>query len=76
AELRMSGYKNNFLWWMPDHVILRQVTGLFSSDPASDLDNRLTARLVYALTFLVETSRAMAPVRARLQNLKLYKNGM
>ncbi|MEX1034334.1 MAG: NAD(P)H-dependent oxidoreductase [Sneathiella sp.] len=76
AELRMSGYKNNFLWWMPDHVILRQVESLFSSDPASDLDDRLTARLVYALTFLVEASRAMAPVRDRVQNLKLYKNGM
>ncbi|WP_339715073.1 NAD(P)H-dependent oxidoreductase [uncultured Sneathiella sp.] len=76
AELRMSGYKNNFIWWMPDHVILRQVESLFSSDPASDLDGRLMARLVYALTFLVETSRAMAPVRQKHQNLKLYKNGM
>ncbi len=76
AELRMSGYKNNFLWWMPDHMILRQVESLFTSDPATELDGILTARLVYGLTFLVETARAMAPVRQKHQNLKLYKNGM
>ena len=76
AELRMSGYKNNFLWWMPDHVILRQVEGLFASEPPTDLDGRLKARLIYALTFLVETAKAVGPVRDRLQNLKLYKNGM
>ncbi|MCF8467522.1 MAG: NAD(P)H-dependent oxidoreductase [Sneathiella sp.] len=76
AELRMSGYKNNFLWWMPDHVILRQVKDLFASDPPTDLDGRLTARLIYALTFLTETARAVAPVRNRVQNLTLYKNGM
>ncbi|MFC4270301.1 NADPH-dependent oxidoreductase [Sneathiella chungangensis] len=76
AELRMSGYKNNFLWWMPDHMILRQVEGLFVSNPPTDLDNRLRARLLYVLEFLVETAKAMAPVRASVQNLKLYKNGM
>ena len=76
AELRMSGYKNNFLWWMPDHMILRQVESLFVSTPPSDLDTRLTARLNYGLEFLVETAKAMQPVREKVQNLKLYKNGM
>ena len=76
AELRMSGYKNNFLWWMPDHMILRQVEGLFMSTPPSALDEILTARLNYGLEFLIETAQAIQPVREKVQNLKLYKNGM
>ncbi|MDF2368019.1 NADPH-dependent FMN reductase [Sneathiella sp.] len=76
AELRMSGYKNNFLWWMPDHMILRQVEELFISSPQTALDTRLTARLNYGLEFLIETAKAMQPVREKVQNLMLYKNGM
>jgi len=76
AELRMSGYKNNFLWWMPDHMILRQVESLFTSTPPTDLDSRLTARLNYGLEFMIETAKAVVPVREKVQNLKLYKNGM
>lgn len=76
AELRMSGYKNNFLWWMPDHMILRQVEGLFVSNPPTDLDTRLTARLNYGLEFMVATAKAVIPVREKVQNLKVYKNGM
>jgi azobenzene reductase len=76
AELRMSGYKNNFLWWLPDHVILRHVESLFIDNPPTDLDNSLTHRLNYSLDFLVETAVAMAPVREKIQNLATYKYGM
>ncbi|TNE33380.1 MAG: NADPH-dependent oxidoreductase [Alphaproteobacteria bacterium] len=76
AELRMSGYKNNFLWWLPDHVILRQVAGLFASEKPTELDTALTDRLLYGLAFLVETAKVVAPVREKLQNITLYKNGM
>lgn len=76
AELRMSGYKNNFLMWLPDHMVLRQVAGLFASETPTALDAELTARMDYGLTFLAETARALIPVRERVQNLELYKTGM
>ncbi|USG59525.1 NAD(P)H-dependent oxidoreductase [Sneathiella marina] len=76
AELRMSGYKNNFLWWLPDHVILRHVESLFVEEPPTKLDVNMTNRLNYSLEFLVETAIAMAPVREKVQNLATYKHGM
>lgn len=76
AELRMSGYKNNFLWWLPDHVILRQVEKLFVDELPTKLDMNLTGRLTYSAEFLVETAMAMTPVRDKLQDLATYKHGM
>lgn len=76
AELRMSGYKNNFICWLPDHVILRQVKDLFSSETLSDRDIRTTERIDYSMNFLVEMAQAMKPVWEKHQNLKTFKNGM
>ncbi|WP_169545516.1 NADPH-dependent FMN reductase [Sneathiella aquimaris] len=76
AELRMSGYKNNMLMWLPDHMILRNVTKLFADTPPNSLDLELTERLNYSLGFLVDTAIALKPVREKNQNLKKYKNGM
>ena len=76
AELRMSGYKNNFLMWLPDHMILRHVAGLFASETPTPLDAELTARMDYGLEFLLETAAALTPVRRKVQNLNLYKTGM
>ncbi|WP_025898949.1 NAD(P)H-dependent oxidoreductase [Sneathiella glossodoripedis] len=76
AELRMSGYKNNFITWLPDHIILRHVTKLFVDSVPSDLDQELLKRFQYSLRFLVETAIVMEDVRDRCQDLKTYKNGM
>lgn len=76
AELRMSGYKNNYLMWLPDHMILRNVTSLFVEEKPTELDTILTARMNYGLNFLVETATAIAPIREKLQDLKTYPNGM
>jgi len=76
AELRMSGYKNNFLMWLPDHMILRNVEQLFIDEQPTELDQILTDRMDYSLTWLVDTAKAMIPVREKDQNLSLYKNGM
>ena len=76
AELRMSGYKNNFLWWLPDHIVLREVEQLFTQTPETDLDGRLKKRLRYSLRFLIETSRAMISVRENCQDLSAYRYGM
>jgi len=76
AELRMSGYKNNFLMWLPDHMILRNVGSLFTEEVPTELDISLTERLRYSLAFLTDMADAIKPVRARNQNLKKYKFGM
>ena len=76
AELRMSGYKNNFITWLPDHVILRNVATLLVDEQPSKLDISVTDRIQYSMTFLLEMSTAMKPVREKNQNLKIYKFGM
>jgi azobenzene reductase len=76
AELRMSGYKNNFIMWLPDHLILRNVADLFVSDAPTELDISVTARIDYSLTYLVQTSIALKPVIAEYQDIKTYKFGM
>jgi azobenzene reductase len=76
AELRMSGYKNNFLWWTPDHVILRNVETLFVDKTQTKLDVSLISRMKYSLNFLVESAIALGPVREKIQDLKTYKFGM
>lgn len=76
AELRMRGYKNNFLWWTPDHVILRHVESLFVEEVSTEFNIGLLNRLKYSLTFLVETAIALGPVRKKVQDLKTYMFGM
>lgn len=76
AELRMSGYKNNFITWLPDHIILRNVTSLFTDEQPTELDTSISKRIQYSMRFLLDMSAAMTPVRQKNQNLKLYKFGM
>ncbi len=76
TELRMSGYKNNFLMWLPDHMVLRQVETLFAAEEPTELDVSLTERLDYSLTFLMETAAVLKPVREKHQDLKRYAHGM
>jgi|TARA_R100000005_G_C4993903_1_gene200895 hypothetical protein len=57
-------------------MILRHVVKLFASEPPTALDEELTARMEYGLEFLLETAKAMGPVREKVQKLHLYKTGM
>lgn len=75
SELRMSGYKNSYIWWLPDHIICQYVDALFGEDETED-SLRLQERIRYCLRFLVESSHALAPVRKRNQDLKRYPFGM
>jgi NAD(P)H-dependent FMN reductase len=76
AELRMSGYKNNFITWLPDHIILRNINSLFNTEPPTELDDVLLKRIRYSMNFLIEMADAMTTVRAKCQDLKTYKFGM
>lgn len=68
AELRMSGYKNNRLCWIPEHVIVHHAEANFNApDGNAGLtkeDTLIRQRLRYALRVLAEYGRALAQVRA------------
>ncbi|WP_437634592.1 NADPH-dependent FMN reductase [Sorangium sp. So ce854] len=65
AELRMSSYKNTYVCYIPDHVIVRSVTGLLNdpATPQSQDDERIRARLRYALGVLLQYGKALQQVR-------------
>ena len=81
AELRMSGYKNNRINWIPEHVIVHHVRdNLNKPDGAPDLtkeDTATRARLRYALKVLAEYGNALALVRASgVIDHKTFPSGM
>jgi NAD(P)H-dependent FMN reductase len=81
AELRMSGYKNNRLVWIPEHVIFHHIgDNLNAPDGAADLskeDAAIRKRLRYALRILEEYGKALKLVRASgVVDHKTFKSGM
>ena len=81
AELRMSGYKNNRLAWIPEHVIIHHVEqNLNAPDGSADLskeDATIRKRLRYALRVLEEYGKALQQVRASgIIDHKNFKSGM
>ena len=75
AELRMSGYKNSYIWWLPEHLILRSVAGLFH-DNRDKLNQSLLKRIDHLLTLLIKSTKALGPVRKECQDLETYPFGM
>ena len=64
-ELRTSGYKNNRLLHIPEHVLVQDVADVLQDDtPASDRDAWLRKRIDFALRILLEYAKALAPIRA------------
>ncbi|TVR47468.1 MAG: NADPH-dependent oxidoreductase [Puniceicoccaceae bacterium] len=80
AELRMSGYKNNRLCWLPEHLIIRGVGKVFNRpepDESGKEDRYLHGRAGYALRLLVEYGKALRAVRATgVIDHEKYGNGM
>ncbi|AUX48715.1 flavoprotein [Sorangium cellulosum] len=79
AELRMSSYKNTYLCYIPDHVIVRNVRGLINDPetPQSPDDERIRERIRYATGILLQYGKALAQVRASgLVDLQRYPYGM
>ena len=78
AELRLTGAKNNRLCWIPDHLILRGVGGLFAGEtPASPIDEQLRARVDATLGLLIAYAEALRGVRASgAADLARFPNGM
>ncbi len=79
AELRMSGYKNNRILYIPDHVIVRNAETVLNSTekPASPGDELIQIRLDYSLKVLREYGLALKQVRGSpVINFKDFANGM
>ncbi|MFI0399050.1 MAG: NADPH-dependent FMN reductase [Thiolinea sp.] len=80
AELRMSSYKNNRICYLPEHIIVKQVTSVLNEDAATNdptADRYYRERIKWALGILERYAQALAPVRATdgLFNDE-FRNGM
>lgn len=64
AELRMSGYKNNFICWTPHHVIIRHAEKVLNPGPATTPDDvYLRDRLANSLAVLIKYGEGLRVVR-------------
>lgn len=67
SELRASSYKNCRLCYLPEHLIVRQAEKVLNGPQADDeADERIRARIDYALDVLARYAHALQPVRAAI----------
>lgn len=78
AELRMSSYKNTHVCYIPEHVIVRNVSEmLYGEYPGSPHDGALRTRIDYSLQLLNGYAVALQGLRRTdLIDLKGYPYGM
>lgn len=66
AELRMSGYKNNRICYLPEHLIIRNVGRVLNADPTlnhPEEDDYLRRRITWTLKLLRAYAEALEPLR-------------
>lgn len=77
VELRISGYKNSYLHWLPDHMIIRNVGGFHPYDAAANTaPDYLAPRMRHGLEILSAYAEAATAIRADVVKLDVLKNGM
>jgi len=81
AELRLSGYKNNRMVYIPDHLIVRDVEKVMNDHNINDECERedlyIKKRALYSLDVLCAYTAALKDMRAKTQLLNdSYPNGM
>jgi NAD(P)H-dependent FMN reductase len=65
AEMRASSYKNNKICYLPEHLLVQGVGGVFKGEtPASKDDEYIRGRADFALGLLVKYTAALATLRA------------
>ena len=75
-ELRVSGYKNCRICYLPEHLIIRNVGQVFAGKDTED-DEHLGKRVDYCLKLLREYSAGLSHVRGSgVIDHKTYRNGM
>ncbi|MBD2781412.1 NAD(P)H-dependent oxidoreductase [Xenorhabdus sp. 42] len=76
CELRMTGFKNNHVCFLPDHLIFRQSDNLISNDLICS-DELFENRANYTLKLLKSYSSALKLVRENMgEESKKYQYGM
>jgi NAD(P)H-dependent FMN reductase len=77
-ELRVSGYKNSRLCYIPEQIIVRDAEHIFVGDkPASKDDEFLRDRADFALRLLLDYAKALKAVRTNTSIYdKKYASGM
>ncbi len=80
AELRMSGYKNNHMVYIPDHLIIRNVEKMMNDhdfENADGDDKYIKNRAIHSLNALYAYTDALKSMRENHDLLdKAYPNGM
>lgn len=78
VELRMSGYKNTRICYLPDHMIIREAEKMFlAEEPQCPVETDVRARLDYFLRVLKEYAKALSTVRASgVIDTKSFPNGL
>lgn len=79
AELRMSSAKNNFLCYIPEHVVVRDVKNVLNdkSEGSEKADVYLKKRINHALNILAQYAKALKPIRHKdLHDFETYPYGM
>lgn len=81
AELRASSYKNRFINYLPEHILVRNVKEVLGSMELSDQDSKedqyLKERIWHALGLLVSYTKAFREIRKdKTHDLEKYGNGM
>lgn len=78
SELRMAGYKNNRICYIPEQLIIRHSPQTFNGDTMESQDDAyLRARATYCLKLLGEYAKALKLVReSGVVDHKTYPNGM
>lgn len=78
AELRMSSYKNTYLNYLPEHVIIRDVENVLNTEsPKDEADTLTRQRLEYSVDLLLLYAKAMGSIRiSDLVVNSPYANGM
>lgn len=67
-ELRISGYKNNKMVYLPEHIIIRDVEKMLNGpQPAAKDDEYIRNRIDYALLMLLAYAKALQPVQEQLR---------
>lgn len=66
SELRMSSYKNTRICYIPDHLIVRNVSWVLNSPDGalSEEDCNIRERIHYSVNVLREYARALAAMRS------------
>lgn len=78
AELKASGNKNNFINFVPEYLIFRNVSPMFKSEePANDEEKYIRERSDYAIGILEAYAKPLKELRqSGVINLEKYPFGM